>query len=171
MSAVFNNILSSDILICMTRRHWLEATALSACASCACLAGVQKDCCSLTELPSDATRIEPGLVVIDLARAPELGEPGGAVKVVDSAHKLQILIARPARNQFVALEQKCTHGGGPLTYVHRHKHLYCTCWGHAMFALDGTVIRWPNSQKPRPLRAHAVERRGDLLHVHVEGLA
>src|SRR5690349_14124018 len=128
----------------MTRREWLQATALSACASCACAAGAPRDCCTLPEIPSDGVRIEPGLVVIDLTRTPELGRTGGAIKVVDSARKLQILIARPARDRFVALDQRCTHGGGPLTYVHRHKHLYCTCWGHAKFALDGSVLRWPN---------------------------
>ena|ERR1041385_4735564 len=155
----------------MTRRQWLQATTLSACASGVCVAGAVPDCCTLPDIASDAVRIEPNLVVIDLARAPELGQMGHAVKIVDSARKLQILIAHPARNRFVALDQKCTHGGGPLTYVHRHKHLYCTCWGHAKFGLDGSVLRWPNSQKPRPLRAHAVEQRGGLLHVHVEGLA
>jgi nitrite reductase/ring-hydroxylating ferredoxin subunit len=91
--------------------------------------------------------------------------------VVATERKLQILIARPAKDQFVALDQKCTHGGGPLTYVHRHKHLYCTCWGHAKFALDGTALRWPNSQKPRPLRAHDVDLTGNLLHVRVKDLA
>jgi nitrite reductase/ring-hydroxylating ferredoxin subunit len=155
----------------MTRRDWLQTTALSACASCACLASAPRDCCSVLDLTADAVRIEPGLVVIDLARAPDLAQPGGYVKVVDAARKLQILIARPARNQFVALDQKCTHGGGPLTYVHRHKHLYCTCWGHSKFALDGSVLRWPNAQKPRPLRAHPVEKHGGLLHVHVKDLA
>jgi nitrite reductase/ring-hydroxylating ferredoxin subunit len=132
---------------------------------------VRHDCCTLPEATSGAVRIEPGLAVIDVARVPELGHTGGAIKVVDPARKLQILIAHPARNQFVALDQKCTHGGGPLTYVHRHQHLYCTCWGHAKFGLDGSVLRWPNSQKPRPLRVHPVEQRSGLLHVHVEGLA
>jgi nitrite reductase/ring-hydroxylating ferredoxin subunit len=89
---------------------------------------------------------------------------------VDAARKLQILIARPSKDRFVALDQRCTHGGGPLTYVHRHKHLYCTCWGHAKFALDGSVLRWPNSQQPRPLRVHMVEQRGRVLRVRVEGL-
>ena len=155
----------------MTRRQWLQAATLSACASCASKAGVTRDCCTLAEIPPDVTRIEPGLITIDLARAPELARTGGAIKIVDSARKLQILIAHPDKNRFVALDQKCTHGGGPLTYVHRHKHLYCTCWGHANFALDGSVLRWPNSEKPRPLRAHAVEQRGGVLRVHVEGLA
>jgi Rieske Fe-S protein len=124
----------------------------------------------LPEAAAHAVKFEPGLVIIDLARAPELGRTGGALKIADSARKLQILVARPTANQFVALDQNCTHGGGPLTYVHRHKHLYCTCWGHSKFALDGTVLRWPNSQTPRPLRAHRVERRGDLLYVRVAGL-
>ncbi len=155
----------------MTRREWLQSTALLTCGPSACLAGASHDCCTLPEAPSGAVRFEPGLVVIDLARALDLNRSGGALRVVDSARKLQILVARPSKNRFVALDQKCTHGGGALTYVHRHKHLYCTCWGHAKFALDGTVLRWPNSQKPRPLRAHTVERRGNLLYVRVEGLA
>jgi Rieske Fe-S protein len=154
----------------MTRREWLQATAMSACAPCACLAGVSNDCCTLPDVAPDAMRIEPGRVVIDVARAPQLGRMGGAVKIVDPARKLQILVARPGRNEFVALDQKCTHGGGPLTYVHRHKHLYCTCWGHSKFALDDSVLRWPNAQTPRPLRTHTVEHRGGLLYVHVEGL-
>jgi hypothetical protein len=36
--------------------------------------------------------------------------------------------------------------------------------------LDGTVLRWPNKQTPRPLRAHTVERKGGLLEIRVEGL-
>jgi nitrite reductase/ring-hydroxylating ferredoxin subunit len=116
-------------------------------------------------------KIGTGLVSIDLARVPELARAGGAIKVADHARKLQIVVARSGKNEFVALDQKCTHGGGALTYVHRHKHLYCTCWGHAIFALDGSVIRWPNTQKPRPLRAHRVERQGSLLAIRVEGLS
>jgi nitrite reductase/ring-hydroxylating ferredoxin subunit len=119
----------------------------------------------------DAVRIVPGLVTIDLARTPELGRSGGYVKVLDEARKLQILIARVSRDRFIALDQKCTHGGGALTYVHGQQHLYCTCWGHAKFALDGSVIRWPNKQTPRPIRAHAVTRRGQSLEIRVEGLA
>ena len=155
----------------MTRRNWLQSAALFGGAPCACLAGAAHDCCTLPEAPSEAVRLAPGLVTIDLARTPQLKRTGDALKIVDATHKLQLLVARPGRNEFVALDQKCTHGGGPLTYVHRHKHLYCTCWGHAKFALDGSVLRWPNSQPPRPLRAHAVERRGSLLLIHIEGLA
>lgn len=155
----------------MTRRNWIQSTALLGAAPCACLAGASRECCTLPEPPAGAVRIEPALVTIDLDRAPELSRAGGAIKIVDPQRKLQILVASPAKNRHVALDQKCTHGGGPLTYAHRHQHLYCTCWGHAKFALDGSVLRWPNSQKPRPLRAHAVERKGNLLLIHVEALA
>jgi len=168
---ISNKIRLSDILLVMTRRHWLQSTTLLASPPCACLAGASHDCCTLPEPPSGAVQFEPGLLIIDLARTPELKQTGDALKIVDSARKLQIVVARPAKNQFVALDQKCTHGGGALTYVHRHKHLYCTCWGHAKFALDGTVLRWPNSQKPRPLRAHPVEQRGNLLYVRLKELA
>jgi nitrite reductase/ring-hydroxylating ferredoxin subunit len=149
----------------------LKAAALCACGSCTCLAAASQDCCTLAGAPPDAVRIDSGVVTIDLARTPDLARAGDAIKVVDSARKLQILVARTAKGEFVALDQRCTHGGGNLTYVHRHKHLYCTCWGHAIFALDGSVIRWPNTQTPRPLRAHAVERQGSHLAIRVEGLA
>jgi nitrite reductase/ring-hydroxylating ferredoxin subunit len=154
-----------------TRRGWLTTTALLAGAPCACLAKASHDCCTVPEAPADGVRIQPGLVTIDLARTPALGRTGSAVKVLDPARKLRIIIARPAKDRFVALDQKCTHGGGALTYVHKHKHLYCTCWGHSKFALDGSVLRWPNKQPPKPLRAHAVERKGNLLEIRVEGLA
>jgi nitrite reductase/ring-hydroxylating ferredoxin subunit len=111
------------------------------------------------------------LVTIDLTRTPVLRRTGAAVKVIDAARKLQVIVARSTKDQYVALDQKCTHGGGALTYVHKHKHLYCTCWGHSKFALDGSVLRWPNKQTPRPLRAHRVERKGNVLEIHVEGLA
>ena len=135
------------------------------------MAAVPRDCCTLPEAQPNAVKITPGLVSIDLARTPELARAGGAIKIVDPERKLQILVARTGKSEFAALDQKCTHGGGALTYVHRHKHVYCTCWGHAIFALDGAVIRWPNTQTPRPLRVHRVERAGGILTIRVEGLA
>lgn len=135
------------------------------------MAGASHDCCTLPELKRDAVKIASGLVTIDLDRTPELARAGGAVRIVDAARKLQIVVARTGKSEFAALDQKCTHGGGALIYVHRHRHLYCTCWGHAIFALDGSVIRWPNKQTPRPLRVHRVERDGGILAVRVEGLA
>jgi nitrite reductase/ring-hydroxylating ferredoxin subunit len=154
----------------VTRRGWLQTTACLAGAPCACLAQASKDCCTVPEAPADGVQIQPGLITIRLDRTPELNRTGAAVKIVDPAHKLQIIVARTTKDRFVALDQKCTHGGGALTYVHKHRHLYCTCWGHSKFALDGTVLRWPNKQTPRPLRAHTVERKGGLLEIRVEGL-
>jgi len=154
----------------LSRRAWLQSAALLGGAPCACLAQASHDCCIVPDAPGAAVSIQRGLVTIDLASTPALSRTGSAVKVVDLARKLQLVVARPASNQFVALDQKCTHGGGALTYVHRHKHLYCTCWGHAKFALDGSVLRWPNKQTPRPLRVHRVERAGNLLRIRVEGL-
>ena len=154
-----------------TRRALLQNSILLAGAPCACLAQPSHDCCTIPDIPADAVTIQPGVVTIDLARTPALTRTGGFVKIVDPARRLQLIVACPARNHYVALDQKCTHGGGPLTYVHRHKHLYCTCWGHAKFALDGTVLRWPNRETPRPLRVHAVTRKAGLLEIRVEGLA
>jgi nitrite reductase/ring-hydroxylating ferredoxin subunit len=154
-----------------SRREWLETTALLGSMPCACLAKASNDCCTVQEIPREAVRIEPDLVTIQLDRAPLLHRTGSAAKIIEPARNLQIIVARPRKDLFIAVDQKCTHGGGALTYVDRRKHLYCTCWGHALFALDGTVLRWPNKQPPRPLRAHTVRRIRNLLEIRVEGLA
>ena len=52
------------------RRRWLQATAPFRVRRVRSLSGAPRDCCSLPDLTSDAARIEPGLVVIGLARAP-----------------------------------------------------------------------------------------------------
>ena len=155
----------------ITRRGWLQAGTLLSGAPCACLAQASNDCCTVPEAPPDGVRIQTGLVTVDLDRTPVLHRTGAAVKIIDAARKLQVIVAHVAKDQFVALDQKCTHGGGALTYVHKHKHLYCTCWGHSRFALDGSVLRWPNKQAPRPLRAYQVERKRNLLEIRVDGLA
>src|SRR4051812_48330130 len=111
----------------LTRRDWLQACALVGSLPCACLGKSSTDCCSLSEVPAGAIRIESGLITIDLAQTPGLSRVGSALKVVDPGRKLQVIVARPTKHGFVALDQKCTHGGGALTYVHRHKHLYCAC--------------------------------------------
>lgn len=154
----------------VTRRALLQSAALLAGAPCACLAAASRDCCVVPDAPAAGIRIQPGVVTIDLDRTPGLRSTGAAVKIVDAARKLQLIVAHPAKDQFVALDQKCTHGGGALTYVHKRRELYCTCWGHSKFALNGSVLRWPNKQTPRPLRAYPVERKANLLEIRVEGL-
>jgi len=157
-------------MVQITRRGWLAAGALLSGAPCACMAGASQDCCSIPEIPDGAVQFAPGIVRIDLALTDALQRAGSYARFVDARRNLRLLVARPEKDRFVALDQKCTHGGGPLTYVHRHRHVYCTCWGHAIFALDGSVIRWPNREKPRPLGAHAVEQRGKILEIRVEGV-
>ncbi len=154
----------------MTRRDWLQVGAFLGGAPCTCLAAASNDCCRVPSAPIDAVNIQPGLVTIDLNRVPALRRTGSAVKIVDAERKLRIIVVRPRKDQFAALDQKCTHSSGALTYVHKRKHLYCTCWGHSIFALDGSVLRWPNKQPPRRLRAYAVQRRGDALEIQVDGL-
>ena len=153
----------------MTRRDWLQSTALLT-ASRACGSTASPNCCTLPEPVPDAVHFEPGRIVLDLARATGLAHPPYALRILDENRGVRVLVACPARNRFVALDQKCTHGGGPLTYVHQHKHLYCTCWGHAMFDMDGSVLRWPNARTPKPLRSYRTERKGNLLSIYVEGL-
>jgi nitrite reductase/ring-hydroxylating ferredoxin subunit len=153
----------------MTRRAFTAGAAALATAPCACLAGTPGQCCKLPDAAAGAVGFEGGLVRIDLRQTPQLARAGSAIRIMDDGRKLRLLVARPEKNRFVALDQTCTHGGGALTYVHRHRWLHCTCWGHARFALDGTVLYWPNKQQPKPLRAYTAEMRGGVLEIRVDG--
>lgn len=154
----------------VTRRALLRSAALLAGTPCACLAAASRDCCVVPDAPASGFRVEPGRITIDLQRMPALRATGGAVKILDPARGLRIIVARAAKDRFVVLDQKCTHGGGALTYVHKHRELYCTCWGHSKFALDGAVLRWPNKETPRPLRVYPAQRKANLLEIRIEGL-
>jgi nitrite reductase/ring-hydroxylating ferredoxin subunit len=151
-----------------TRRELLRQAVVVAGVPCACLGSAKAPCCKLPDAPPAAVRIDRDVVRLDLDRMPELRRTGSAVKVIDESRNLYLLIAHPEKHQFVALDQKCTHYGGPLTYVHERRLLHCTCWGHARFGLDGRILFWPNSKPGQPLRVHRLARAGNILEIRVD---
>ena len=118
----------------LTRRRWLETGVVLAGAPCACLAAASRECCTIPAVPADAVRIEPGLVTIDLSRTSELSRTGSFIKVVDAARKLNLLVARSAKDRFVAL--------GPDLYPRRRRaHLCAPASAHLLHLLGALQIR------------------------------
>jgi Rieske Fe-S protein len=148
----------------LPRRALLLAPVIA--APCLCKAS-QSECCTVPSAPQPAVRITPDKVTLDLSQTPELRRTGGYVKIVLDQNN-EIIVVHPAKNEYHALARKCTHGGGPLTYVHKQRVLHCTCWGHSQFAFDGAVVSGPAKQK---LRSYSLARNGDSLEIRREPLA
>jgi Rieske Fe-S protein len=103
--------------------------------------------------------------VIDLRRAAGLRSTGSAVKIVNPEQKIDLIVARTAKDRWIALNRSCTHGGAQVVYNHRRQSAQCTSLGHSEFDLQGTVLRGP---APRPLPVHEVRRTGNQLRISRE---
>ena len=152
----------------LSRRDLIRTSVVLAGGTCACAAAKPVACCTLPLAPAEAISFENGILRVALDRAPVLAKTGGALRYVDEQRKLKLIIARPEKDRFVAARQTCTHGGGPLTYVHKHRLFHCTCWGHAKFALDGSVLYWPNKNPGKPLEVFDVRAAGSAIEIQVE---
>lgn len=134
-----------------------------AAATCLCKAA-QRECCTVPAAPPSAVRVAPGVIALDLRGIPELRRAGGYVKVALD-EKREIIVVRPGKDDYHALARKCTHGGGPLTYLHDRRVLHCTCWGHSQFAFDGSVVSGPAKNK---LAVYTLTRKGSMLEIRTE---
>jgi Rieske Fe-S protein len=119
-------------------------------------------CCDTADLPAEAISFSETGLRIDLSRVPALARVGGAVKLVDESRKLNLIFTHPEKAEFVVLDRKCTHGGGPLAYSQKRKTVQCTCWGRSEFALDGRVVAGPAE---RPARRYMAESKQGVLVV------
>lgn len=104
------------------------------------LAGIAPLCCSSPELPGGSLRFEGTRLKINLRRAPELERPGMAAAVVDAGRKLNLIVVRVDKREFIALDRTCTHGGAMCTYNHPRKTLRCTSLNHAEYDLSGILL-------------------------------
>jgi Rieske Fe-S protein len=134
-------------------------------ASASSLAGAHPLCCTTPEVPAGSYRIEAGEILLETGKVPSLGRKGGAAKVIDLDHGVNLIVVEPEKGRFAALERNCTHGGAQVVYNGVNRTVQCTSWGHSEFALDGRVL---GGSAKKPLPAHEVRREGKLLRIKLE---
>jgi nitrite reductase/ring-hydroxylating ferredoxin subunit len=122
-------------------------------------------CCGTPILRSESVTFGAGQLRIDLTMAPELERTGAAAAVVDEAHGLNLIIARPDRKHFVVLDRSCTHGGAQCTYNHKRRTVQCTSLNHAEYDLDGTLL---HGRTHGNLRAYMVRLSGSTLEIRLQ---
>lgn len=104
------------------------------------LVGAPQWCCKTPSLPDACIAFEPGKVIIDLTLAPDLRRVGSAFSVVDEGRKINLILIHVERDQYVAMDRSCTHGGAQCTYNAKRHTLQCTSLNHAEYDLRGTLL-------------------------------
>lgn len=84
-----------------------------------------------------------GTLQLDLTKIPELKRDGGSVKLEMPDRNLKIIVARTGDHAFVALRDRCSHGGRELEYFHDQSIFRCVSFGHSRFDLEGNVMKGP----------------------------
>ena len=132
---------------------------------CLCSASAPAACCHAPDLPQASLQFDKGVIRIDLKRAPGLLKKGASGRIVDEGRSVDLVVVHVEKKRYVALDRKCTHGGGPVTYIEKRRIVQCTCWGHSQFGLDGTVVTGPAKKK---LGVHEVRVAGDTIEIRTE---
>ncbi len=128
------------------RKRWFFQRALGVCA---------------THEPADpgCWEVANGRVLIDLARAPELAAPGGALRLEGRSLPNRVLIVRGERGEFRAYVNGCTHGGRRLDPVPGEDTIQCCSVGKSTFDSEGNVIFGPAKQALTRLAVEPEESR------------
>jgi len=98
-----------------------------------------------TKQPADPEcwRYEAGRLEVDLLRAPELADKGGALRFEGEALPKRVLVVHGADDEFRAYHNKCTHAGRRVDVVDAGELLECCSVGKSTYALTGQSVRGP----------------------------
>ena len=139
----------------MNRREFLGV------AGCGMLAA---GCASLV---THAVAPVDGVVKLETVAMPELGKPGGVVRIQPAGHPEPVYVMRNddvgGRAMFTAVSPICTHQG--CTVEAQGAVLVCPCHG-STYARSGAVLRGPAQ---RPLRAYPTTATSTGVEIDMRG--
>ncbi len=96
----------------------------------------------LTQPPQDpgCWQVEGGKVTVDLARAPELASPDGAIRLENESLPKRVLLMRGDDGELHAFHNSCSHGKRRLDPVPGAGTVQCCSMGHTTYGYDGSVL-------------------------------
>ena len=107
---------------------------------------------------------ENGTVVIDLSRAPELAERGGAVRLEKRGLPERLLVVRDEEDRYHAFRNRCTHAGRRLDHVPESGQVQCCSVGRSTFDYTGGRVSGSAKKDIIPYRA---ELKGGRLVIEL----
>lgn len=105
-------------------------------------------------------------VTLNLNENPELKQKGSAVKFsIDNNSKepIKILVVN-SESGYIAVADKCTHGGRELNFLFTEKKLQCSSFGKSEFTLQGKVLSGPAKDD---LTIFTIEQKNNELLIFV----
>lgn len=120
-----------------------------------------------TKPPSDARcwRYSGGKIEIQLDRAPELSNRGGAIRLEGKELPERVLILNGDDGNFHAFKNKCTHMGRRIDPVNGHGAVQCCSLSKSTFNYTGEMISGPAKG---PLTSFKVESEDGKLIILIE---
>ena len=153
----------------MSRRDVIRASALLVGGVCGCRvadgpAGARSTCCNTPDLEAASLTVEQDRLVIDLGKAPSLGEVGNAAYITNEERSLKLILVRTGRREYFALSRLCTHGGQTISFNRKRGVLQCNNFNHSIFDLAGRIVKGPAEV---PLKSYVVTLIEDKLMIAV----
>jgi nitrite reductase/ring-hydroxylating ferredoxin subunit len=123
---------------------------------------------SATKMPGDGLcwTYSGHRLVIDLERAPELAEPGGAIRLEGKNLPDRVLVMHGDDGAYHAFRNRCKHMGRRLDPVPGNRTVQCCSVGRTTYAYDGNVL---HGSAREPLETFEVTVTNGKLVVMLEG--
>ena len=152
----------------INRRKFI--TGLAAAGAGTCLCGAGSGCATFSKV-GHTPAIAPGAygidgrtLTIDLAKVPELGAIGGAVKITDPRLPQPMIVGRIAEAEYAAVSLLCPHRGVEVEYQPQDRQFRCASLGHSTFATDGARKKGLAKKSLTQFGAHLdPARKGSLI--------
>jgi nitrite reductase/ring-hydroxylating ferredoxin subunit len=98
-----------------------------------------------TKQPSDEDcwTFENGKIIVDLARAPELGRRNGAIRLEKKNLPERVLVIQGDDGEYYAFKNRCTHGKRRLDPMPAIQQVQCCSIGKSTFDYGGKKISGP----------------------------
>ncbi|MFH1091040.1 MAG: Rieske 2Fe-2S domain-containing protein, partial [Pseudomonadota bacterium] len=84
-----------------------------------------------------------GRIELDLAQAPELSGPQGALRLEGRGLPLRVLVFKDKAGDYHAFHNKCTHMGRRLDLFPGGEKVECCSVSHSAFDLSGAKVSGP----------------------------
>jgi nitrite reductase/ring-hydroxylating ferredoxin subunit len=125
-------------------------------------------CRTMSPLPSDAAghRLEGDTLVLDLARCPELAQPGGALRLESPPLPDRILVVHGVDGELHAYRNHCACGGFRIDPVPGEPKIRCCTLAQSTYDYEGSRISGPakDSLTTYPVTAEGRTLRIDLAN-------
>ena len=120
--------------------------------------------CKTKKLDNKLWHLDGSKVKINLDKVPDLSQNDGAVYLKEGGLEDPVLVVRNSDNEFMALKNKCTHGGRKIDPVPGENKLKCCSIGHSIFDKKGNVI---SGSAEGPLTIYKVTKDGNSLEIEM----